>query len=100
MEKISRLCLTNLDFVQSYAPMHKFCACSSFKAELQLENKLGGAAGEMKCKAGVELGLWLSLEKKYPVALQNKKYDATIFPLKHFIDCSVSKLVKPLIIRS
>ena len=23
----SKTCLTNLDFVQSYAPMHKFCAC-------------------------------------------------------------------------
>ena len=27
IENKSKICLTNLDFVQSYAPMHKFCAC-------------------------------------------------------------------------
>ena len=27
IENKSKRCLTNLDFVQSYTPMHKFCAC-------------------------------------------------------------------------
>ena len=33
----SKTCLTNLDFVQSYAPMHKFCACFFLNLLIELK---------------------------------------------------------------
>ena len=53
---VFKLCLRNLNFVQSYAPMHKFCAC--------LFNRRWGAPGGASLWHVAPLGLLTPQEDK------------------------------------